>query len=280
MEKVRDDNKRKGFIGSILIHLLLVLLFIITALTTPLPLPEEEGMIIDLGQADEGLGEIDPSSEFIEPAVPLESTEPVVDETKVEPVEPDPVAVEEVITQNVEEAPAVKTKPIKEIPEEIKPIEKPREEVKEQPKEEPKREVNTNALFKSKKDPNASAGDGNKQSNQDQGSPTGNIDGSHDGQENAKGNQGIYYDLSGRSIHTYPDINIPYLVRKEKVVVDVTVDRNGNVIKATPGARGSTTTDQNLWSKAKIASEKTKFTPNVDAPEIQKGSITFVFIPK
>lgn len=280
MEELKNENKRKGFIGSMLIHLLLVLIFIITALTTPLPLPEEEGMIIDFGQADEGIGEIDPSSKLTESIIPIEPNEPVVNETKVEPAEPDPVVVEKVITQNVEEAPAVKTNPQKEIPVETKPVEKPKEEVKELPKEEPKREVDTKALFKSKKDQNTSTGEGNKQGNKDQGLPTGNIDGSHEGQENAKGNQGISFDLSGRSISVFPDINIPYLIRKEKVVVDVTVDRNGNVIKATPGARGSTTTDQNLWNKAKSASEKTKFTPNADAPETQKGSITFVFIPK
>ena len=63
-----------------------------------------------------------------------------------------------------------------------------------------------------------------------------------------------------------------------KVVVTITVDRNGNVIKAIPGARGSTTTSANLYSKAAQAAMKAKFDMNPGAAEEQYGSITFIFI--
>ena len=62
------------------------------------------------------------------------------------------------------------------------------------------------------------------------------------------------------------------------VVVDIWVDNNGNVTKAVPGVRGSTTTSSVLYKKAKDAALKTKFSAKPDAPAVQKGTMTFVFI--
>ena len=264
----QDENKRRGFIGTMLFHLMILLIFILTALTVPLPLPEEEGIMIDLGQMNDGFGKIEPSSDVVEESEPIEENVPeeVIEEVTVEEITPD----EEILTQDVEEASSVETIEPEVVVKEIQPV--------EEPKEEP-REVDTRALFPPKNETNTSTGEGKTTGNTDQGSPTGDDAGSHDGQENAKGNKGISFDLAGRSMKTYPDIDIPYLTRQEKVVVDVTVDKKGNVVKAIAGARGSTSTDQNLWKKAEQASLKTKFTPKPDAPEYQRGTITFVFIP-
>ena len=63
-----------------------------------------------------------------------------------------------------------------------------------------------------------------------------------------------------------------------KVVVDITVDKDGNVIAAIPGGRGSTTTSSRLFALAKEASMKAKFSTSTDAADIQKGTITYVFV--
>ena len=63
-----------------------------------------------------------------------------------------------------------------------------------------------------------------------------------------------------------------------KVVVDIIVDKYGKVLRATPGARGSTTTSTVLYKKAKEAALKTKFNANPDVAEEQKGQMTFIFI--
>ena len=55
------------------------------------------------------------------------------------------------------------------------------------------------------------------------------------------------------------------------------VNRNGKVISATPGAKGSTTTNTYLYSKAKEAALKTTFEANTSAPEIQVGTIIYNF---
>jgi len=276
-------------LGTLLFHLLLVLLFILTALTTPLPLPEEEGIIINLGSYEAGAGMEETINEPENPTEEVEEIEETVVEESDPRVTPEETMAEEILTQDVEEAPAIETKqpepkevvkdpdpveePVEQPAEESKP-EKPTEEPKEEPKEEP-RKPNPLAMYTGSND---KTGEGNKDGNKDQGDPEGAVD--HDGQPNAKGNKGIHFDLTGRGIKTYPDIELQYLTRKEIVVVDVTVDRDGNVTRAKAGARGSTSTNQTLWKKAEQAAKRTKFTPKSDAPEFQKGTITFVFIPE
>ncbi len=62
-----------------------------------------------------------------------------------------------------------------------------------------------------------------------------------------------------------------------RVVVEVSVDRSGKVIQAIPGRKGSTTLDEYLLKVAKDAALKATFDPKADAPEIQKGTITYNF---
>ena len=63
-----------------------------------------------------------------------------------------------------------------------------------------------------------------------------------------------------------------------KVVVDIIVDNTGKVVRATPGARGSTTTSSILYEKAQKAALATKFNANPNAAQEQKGQMTFIFI--
>ena len=60
------------------------------------------------------------------------------------------------------------------------------------------------------------------------------------------------------------------------MVVEITVDSEGNVIEANPNGRGTTTSSALLKAKAKHAALATKF--NVDGKfEEQQGTITIVF---
>ena len=64
-----------------------------------------------------------------------------------------------------------------------------------------------------------------------------------------------------------------------KVVVDIIVDKSGNVVDAIPGSRGSTTTLIHLFKLAKEAALKSKFSANPKL-EQQKGTMSFIFKPK
>ncbi len=63
-----------------------------------------------------------------------------------------------------------------------------------------------------------------------------------------------------------------------KVVVDIIVDRQGNVVSASPGKAGTTTNDPVLREAAKAAALKTKFNSDPNAQERQPGTITYTFI--
>ncbi|QKJ64943.1 energy transducer TonB [Flavobacterium sp. M31R6] len=62
-----------------------------------------------------------------------------------------------------------------------------------------------------------------------------------------------------------------------KVVVEVSVDRNGNTINAIPGIKGTTNTAKCLLDQARIAAMNTKWDASNDAPEKQVGKIIYNF---
>ena len=61
------------------------------------------------------------------------------------------------------------------------------------------------------------------------------------------------------------------------VVVDILVDRYGNVTSAVPGGTGTTVTDKTLWEAARKAALNTQFNVKADAPLQQAGTITYIF---
>ena len=149
-----------------------------------------------------------------------------------------------------------------------------KKEAQEVEEKEPEPTVDTKALYPGKKQNKANS-QGDSQGNGDQGS--------EDGDPNANafsgggiGTDGISYQLGGRTI---AQIIKPKNESQQqgKVVVTIRVNRNGKVISASPGAKGSTTTNAYLFSKAKSAALKTSFEANSNAPEIQKGTIVYNF---
>lgn len=62
-----------------------------------------------------------------------------------------------------------------------------------------------------------------------------------------------------------------------KVVVEVSVDRNGRTIEAIAGVKGTTNTARCLLDQAKIAAMNTRWDASSDAPEKQVGKIIYTF---
>lgn len=62
------------------------------------------------------------------------------------------------------------------------------------------------------------------------------------------------------------------------VVVDIWVDQYGKVQKAVPGGAGTTVKDKELWNSARKAALETGFNMNANAPALQNGTITYIFI--
>jgi len=110
-----------------------------------------------------------------------------------------------------------------------------------------------------------------------QGVETGSVGANVYGDGTGSGTRGISYDLAGRTPTKLP--NPTYDIQSEGiVVVEVTVDRNGIVIKAVAGVKGSTTLEDYFLRVATEAALAAKFDAKPDAPIYQKGSITYHFI--
>jgi hypothetical protein len=90
---------------------------------------------------------------------------------------------------------------------------------------------------------------------------------------NTSTNSGYSYSVPGRKLTKEPVVS--NLTQDHgRVVVDITVDKYGNVIKADPGAPGTTTTSKYLLTKAKQAAESVKFDTSPTMPLETKGTIT------
>ena len=89
------------------------------------------------------------------------------------------------------------------------------------------------------------------------------------------GTNGIAFSLGVRMVS---ELKNPFTNQVQgTVVVTIRVNRQGKVINATPGAKGSNTTNSYLYARAKEAALQTIFDPNPSAPEIQIGTIVYNF---
>ena len=87
----------------------------------------------------------------------------------------------------------------------------------------------------------------------------------------------VEYVMEGRTMVSFPKIG---LGTKDNgvVVVDVTIDKYGNVLSADPGAPGSKTTDDKyLFVKAQAACQQAKFNNDPTAPLSTTGKVFVIF---
>jgi TonB family protein len=249
--------KTTGIIGTVIFHALILVALLFLALRTPLPLPGEEGVEVSLGNATTGSGLTQP-----EKIKPIRQVKPVV-------VKPEP---KEIIQQDVEDAPALEeekpedTKVEEEVVEEI-PVEK----VKEEPK------VNPDALYTPhKKDDDESGNQGSGLDPADQGKQSGSKDSKKPDGIAGLG-EGVSFDLAGRGSVHLPKPAYESM-EQGKVVVTIWVNKQGKVTRALEGAKGTTISDLSLHRLARDAALKAVFTPDPNAPDVQKGTITYNFV--
>lgn len=292
-EILKDKDRRRGVVGTIIIHMLILAALFLLALRTPLPLPGEEGVEVNLGYDDTGMGDIQTESPMQQAETPP-PTPPQEDITEPKPQE------EEYITQDLEEAPVLEEKiteeaqkeepediteeppePQEEIVEEIKeiPVDSSQvytEEVAKEPAPEPEPVVNERALFKGSTKNTNGTNQGIAGGAGDQGKPHGFDDSDkYDGQ-GGMGN-GISFSLGGRG-SKYLDKPSANFKEQGTVKVDIWVDRNGKVIKAAVNRKGTNVIDPTMHQTAIDAAMNSTFAEDLSALELQRGSITYNFI--
>ena len=236
-----NKNRLIASIVTILVHAAIVVLLFILCFRTPLPLPGEAGVEVNLGMYA-GI-----------------SSQQVNESTSQQ--------VEEDIISDDTDVPAIE-------PEKKTEVEEIKEEVVEEKKEEPV--VNKRALFQvTPNNEGVSNSEGNGEVIGEQGSPNGLKDmDRYEGNGGSGG--GPAYDLGGRGAKSIPSPSREF-EEEGKVVVDIWVDKEGRVQRAEIG-KGTTVTNSSMRESARQAALKSIFVQDEDASELQRGTITYTFI--
>lgn len=295
--RYEEKNRKKGMVMSTLIHIVLILLAILPFLTYPDPPPGQEGILVNLGLPDQGEG--DNNAGPSEPTAPSEDVEEEVEEepevqpepTPVKPepkVDPEPVKQKDVIKTEDPEAIALKKEKEKQkkIEEERKKQEaekKRQEEAKKKAAEDAKRKkAEEDARKKAEADALKNKigglfGDGDGKGKT--GNPGNQGDPNGDPNSNiligkSTGSGTVGGGLGNRGVEGRPKIT-DQTQKAGRIVIEVCVDSNGNVLSADYTQRGSTTTDSALRDVAIRNAKKWKFSKgDVDK---QCGTITYDF---
>ncbi len=281
-----NKEQRFGIISTILFLIGFTGMLFLFGFKTEAP-QDEEGILINFGTSDFGAGAVEPRP----------TPDPVPQESVPEPVStPEPVtnneATEEVLNQDYEESAAIEQKKkeeqeAKEKQAEIdrqKEIERQKQlererlaEEKRQREEAERKEIEklTQNAFGGQNPTGDNTGEGTSSGNGNQGAS----DGSVDSQNRAGGGagNGISFSLGNRKNKSLP--KPVYTAQAEgKVVVEIKVDQNGNVISARAGVKGTTTSDKKLQQAAYQAAMKATFNVDKSAPAQQVGTITYHFV--
>lgn len=256
------SERQLGILGTIVFHNIIVLILIFTYITLSKPAPSEGGILINFGDTESAGGLNEPALNNQQTMAAASNPEPA---TETE---------EGILTQDFEEAPAIK-KPETTKKKETKTTPKPVQPVKAPEPKTPT--VNKKALYSSKggqSTTESGKSEGIYKGSGNMGDPTGTTE--SDNYSKGLGGSGIVSNLNGRSpVHLQkPEFNI---LKEGIVVVEITVDKSGKVIGATPGAKGSTIVDNTLYAAAKKAAFESKFNLKNDAPDRQVGTITYHF---
>ena len=255
----KNKNKIYGIIGTIVFHAIVLVLLFTLCFRTPLPLPGEAGVEVNLGMYAQGLG-----TEGNQPKEP----EPVKETPKVE--ETKPQEIEEDISSEDEDVPSLEENIEKE-------KEKEEEQLVEEVFPEEKPVVNQRAIFNAPKNKKEPSSEGNTEGAGEKGMPNGLKD-IERYESNGGSGGGPAYDLGGRGAKSISSPSKEFS-EEGKIVVDIKVDRNGYVVDVKIG-KGTDIVDSSMRENAMAAARKSVFNKDENAPEIQSGTITYTYIKR
>ena len=273
MKILQTEHEKKSFAITTAFFILLFLLLLLLKLTVDSTPDELEGgggeIAINFGNSEVGSGKNYKSKEVSVPsakAIPIKT-----------------VTAEKILTQETTQAPVITQTKKTENPT-PKPI----------VKEVPKPSKSTSDALSSIMNGANNSGDGNDNSGGNKGKLNGDPNakgytggggtGSGDGLGNGSGygngsGSGTgsgNYQLGNRKALSKPQPK--YLCNEQgTVVVQISVDKNGTVISANPGIKGTSNTAKCLLDQARIAAMNTKWQSDDTAPDKQIGKIIYNF---
>lgn len=246
--------------------------------------PPEYGVAVNFGTTNFGKGNVQPKKPIKSKPVNLNKpSEPEV----VQPETPKESSKinEDVLTQENEEALAIKKQKAAEAEAKAKAkaiadakVKAEAERIAKKRKEEAEKKRKLDALIGgvSKSEGTESGGEGNDSKAGDKGQLDGNPYAPSYFGGKGTGSGGVGYGLNGRGGASFKklrqDCNESGLV-----IVRIVVNRNGNVIEATPGVKGTTNTAQCLLEPAKKIALSHKWPSEGKAPTRQIGFVSVNF---
>lgn len=261
MKYLETEEEKKSFAITSILFVIMFLLFFFLGLSYLDP-PPENGIAINFGTTDVGMGDIQP-------------TEAIQSAPQPTTAQPTAASEDEVLSQDIEDAVVMKEtkkeKPTKSTT---------KEEVKPKPVESPKPSKSTSDALSSllngpKSDGKANGGEGNDNLAGDKGNPNGDpYANSYYGSGGGSGG-GRGWGLNGRKLSATGK-EVQKCNEFGTVVVQITVNRSGNVIAA-KYTKGTTNTNPCLVEPALATARKYKWQPDSNAPETQIGFITVNF---
>lgn len=272
-----SHQKNSAKITSLIVVILVLLLFVVGPPYMDPPL--EYGVAVNFGTTDYGSG--NQVKKTPPKAEPKEKVEEVKPETPKQETSPVSQKTEDLITKESEESIAIKKQ--KEAEEKAKAeaerIEREKQEAEAEKKrieEEKKRKLDNliGGVKNSKEANNGGEGPDNKAGNK--GQLNGNPYAPSYFGDKGPGKGGVGYGLNGRGTPDHgmfkPDCNEYGLV-----VVQIRVNRQGNVIEAVPGIKGTTNKHKCLMEPAKKIAFSYKWEADSNAPSEQVGFVSINF---
>ena len=288
-------HKKKSFtLTTALLSVLLLLLFYI-GLTYMDP-PIENGISVNFGTMEFGMGDQQPKekirSEPLDIPEPPNVQEEVVQEAVPEEVQEDVAEkeqpAEKVLTQESEESIKIKQQQeakrkadvaAKKAKTEADRIAREKREAEEQKiKEQEAKKAELDKLMGglNKSDGSASGSEGDDNKPGDKGQPDGDPYATSYYGSPGSGSGTGGYGLNGRSLVNKGKVQ-QECNQEGRVVVKIVVDRNGKVISATPGVKGTTNNNPCLLDPAKKTAFMHKWNLDSNAPNQQVGFVVVNF---
>lgn len=268
MSFLDTEHKKRSMTITVTLHVIILLLLFFVGLTYLDP-PPENGIAVNFGTSSTGSGNVQPTEKI--KSAPKQTTPPPVAQPKTD-------IKEDVVTQDTEDAPVIKKDKPK-VEQKETPVVKPKKDPPKKP--DPKPDKTTSDALSSlingpKSDGTAQGGEGDDNTPGDKGDPNGDPNASsYYGTGKGLDGDGNYL-LGGRKPLNKPR-NPQDCNEAGKVVVSIEVDRNGRVINATPGVRGTSNNTKCLLDKARENAMATRFNSDSNAPAKQIGKIVYNF---
>jgi TonB family protein len=256
--ELEKKDKRTGWAISVLVHaVIFVLFYFLAAYVITIPPPGD--LYVEVSMADYGTDAV--GSGDTETEVPSETVEEVVEENVSQATQPTQTTqADPVVTQDASEVSTPSSETTTESNQEVT---------------DPDPQV-SNELSNVLNQINNSGGGGSDGPDENTPGNAGNTDGAIEGKGVVGGKDGIGWELSGRGMVGEPRLD-EKPTEEGKVVVDIYVDQNGNVVSASINIAGTNTASGYLHDLAIKAAKTARFNVNSNAATRQKGKMTFNF---